>query len=216
MDGHGYLATPTRRPTVLAGVVAVHIVGLGGLLLLAPQVERVVDTILTAKSYPIPDDPKPSPPDRKVVSKTIPEIVPIRPVKPYVDPLLTPDPDQNVRVSSDETPAALGGSSEGSVMIADPPKEPVTIAPVMVGGNAQPPYPADLQRMEIAGRVIVRVLVSADGRPLRIEAVETDHARFFEATQRWGMKHWRFKPATRDGVPIEAWRVMTVRFTLNT
>ena len=37
-----------------------------------------------------------------------------------------------------------------------------------------------------------------------------DHASIAHA-----LAKWRFKPATRGGVPEESWKIMTVRFTLD-
>jgi periplasmic protein TonB len=50
---------------------------------------------------------------------------------------------------------------------------------------------------------------------VRIEMVRTDQDAFFAATREWGMKNWRFKPATRDGAPFQEWRTMTVRFEMD-
>ncbi len=33
--------------------------------------------------------------------------------------------------------------------------------------------------------------------------------------KRRALSKWRFRPATRDGVPVESWREMTVRFTMS-
>jgi len=47
----------------------------------------------------------------------------------------------------------------------------------------------------------------------RTHATATD-AAFFEATRTQALRHWRFQPATRDGIPVESWRTMTVKFKL--
>ncbi|WP_260581590.1 energy transducer TonB [Sphingopyxis sp. PET50] len=60
----------------------------------------------------------------------------------------------------------------------------------------------------------VRVLIGTDGRVKQVELVSTDSPGFFEATKRRALAKWRFKPATRGGVPEESWKEMTVRFEI--
>ena len=79
----------------------------------------------------------------------------------------------------------------------------------------QPPYPPTMQRMGREGRVSVRVLVGADGRVKAVTLISSSDDAFFAATERQALRYWRFKPATRDGVAIESWRTMAVRFEMN-
>jgi periplasmic protein TonB len=62
--------------------------------------------------------------------------------------------------------------------------------------------------------VTLRVLVGVDGRVVRAEQVTATSEEFWRVTLQHALARWRFKPATRDGIPYEAWRTMTVRFTL--
>jgi periplasmic protein TonB len=211
----GYLATTTRRPAVMAGTIAIHVAGLAALLLIAPQVTQYVDPGMEVKHIPLPTDPPLIPKDDKRIIKTAPHddhittkttLVPSK----STDDGFTSDPGPLTGIGS-------GGDVTGIVEFPpiDPPKDPVIVGPRFSGRNAQPPYPPGLQRLEIEGKVTVRVLVGIDGRPVRIEAVQADNDGFFTATRDWGMKHWRFTPATRDGVPFQDWRTMTVRFDMN-
>ncbi len=58
------------------------------------------------------------------------------------------------------------------------------------------------------------MLIGTDGRVKRAERVSAASDAFWAATERRALDKWRFRPATRDGVPVEAWRTMTVRFEL--
>ncbi|RYE01614.1 MAG: TonB family protein, partial [Sphingomonadales bacterium] len=62
--------------------------------------------------------------------------------------------------------------------------------------------------------VSVRVLIGTDGRVKAVEQVSATSTAFFEATKRQALGKWRFKPATRGGVPQESWKTMSVRFEL--
>ncbi len=94
---------------------------------------------------------------------------------------------------------------------------PVRVGPLVDNryvGALQPTYPPSLQRQEIEGAVTVRVLIGQDGRVKKVEALRSSHDEFLEATRKQALAKWRFKPATEDGVPVESWREMTVRFTI--
>ncbi|OHT17736.1 Gram-negative bacterial tonB protein [Sphingomonas haloaromaticamans] len=71
-----------------------------------------------------------------------------------------------------------------------------------------------MARQEIEGVVVVRVLIGADGRVKAVEQVSTTDPAFFEATKRQALRAWRFRPATRDGVAVESWRTMRVKFEM--
>ena len=79
----------------------------------------------------------------------------------------------------------------------------------------QPPYPSDEIRAGNGGRVSVRVLIGVDGRVKDIEKLSAASDSFWDATRRQALSKWRFKPATRDGAPYEAWKTMNVSFVLN-
>ncbi|MGH6695404.1 TonB family protein [Sphingopyxis sp.] len=99
---------------------------------------------------------------------------------------------------------------------ADPPLPQLVFADVdpRFAGSFQPDYPAREQRGGIEGAAKVRVLIGTDGRVKAVELVSTDSPGFFEETKRRAFAKWRFKPATRGGVPEESWKVMTVRFEI--
>jgi periplasmic protein TonB len=214
MHNEGYLASHKRRPGIMAGVVALHIGGLAAVLLLAPTVVKIIDDgMLIADPIEAPKDPPPIP-DTKPKAKSesrIDQPVPRTPPIPR-----TIGETGLIKETQALDGAGMGGGvGEFEFKPIDPPKDPVMIAPQFSGRNAQPPYPPGLQRLEIEGAVTVRVLVGIDGRPERIEVVRTDHDGFFTATRDWAMRNWRFKPATRDGVPYAEWRMMTVTFRMD-
>lgn len=78
----------------------------------------------------------------------------------------------------------------------------------------QPVYPPGLARRGIEGVATVRVLVGADGRVKAVESVRSNEEEFLSATRDQALRKWRFKPATDDGVPVDSWREMTVRFIM--
>jgi periplasmic protein TonB len=81
--------------------------------------------------------------------------------------------------------------------------------------NFQPDYPVGLLQREIEGKVTIKVLVGTDGRVRQASVLSASHADFGRATERKALSEWRFKPATRDGKPVEDWQTLTVRFDIN-
>jgi periplasmic protein TonB len=216
MQTTGFLDAKPRHPGALATVIAIHAVGIGALILFAPTVIKTTTTILEGRQIPLPPVPPGIVKEDPIKIKTKAPPV-IDQVKPYVAPMRT---DEDPGFTRDTGPLTAGGVDEGlgggiDIIEIDPPKDAVIVGPQFTGRNAQPPYPPGMQRMNIEGAVTVRVLVGTDGRPVRIEMVRTDQDAFFAATREWGMKNWRFKPATRDGEPFQEWRTMTVRFEMN-
>lgn len=138
------------------------------------------------------------------------------------------------RLTSQQGPAAEESSVAGGEPAAgDPPAAeapqaalPASILtpPILLGHSAS--YPGDayavavdrslftpeLRLLASEGRVVIRVLVRADGA---VGSVLVDQSSGNPALDRAVVEaaaSWRFQPATRDGVAIDAWAVIPVRF----
>ena len=213
MLSNGYLES-RPRPGAIVAVIAIHAVGIGALLMIAPTVVERFDKPLIGEMIDAPKIPP------EIDDKVTPKIrartaLPVDRPERRVDSKPT---GSETALTNDPGPLAGADDSLGGgidIIDIDPVKDPVIVGPRFVGRNAQPPYPPALQRMNIEGAVTVRVLVGVDGRPLRIEAVKVDQDAFFTATRDWAMRNWRFAPATRDGVAFQEWRTMTVRFEMD-
>ena len=81
-------------------------------------------------------------------------------------------------------------------------------------GDLQPNYPTGMLRLNIEGKVTVRVLVGTDGRVKDVQPLKYTEEDFLKATREQALRKWRFTPATRDGTPVESWREMSVRFEM--
>ena len=109
----------------------------------------------------------------------------------------------------------VGGTVDGGFVT--PVKPPVLVGAQVdprFANSFQPEYPPGERRAEHQGRVTVRVLIGTDGRVKQVERISAASDEFFAATQRRALEKWRFKPATRDGEPFEAWREMSVSFVM--
>lgn len=74
-----------------------------------------------------------------------------------------------------------------------------------------PVYPPQALRARIRGLVVLRVLVSETGTPLRIQVVESAPAGLTEAAVD-AVRRWKFEPARRRGAPVEEWTTVRIPF----
>lgn len=209
MQHGGFLDQRSRNPGGLALVAALHGVALAALILFPPEFVRtkitrmeVYNVLDKAPPPPLPDSP---PPQKVEQAVTQPKI--IGPATPRSDTL-----------ELDRIVDPILPTIKDPVVL--PPATPVQPEPVLttaaIDARApfQPSYPSRLARQDIQGVAVVRVLIGSDGRVKAVEQVSATDPEFYEATRTQALRHWRFKPATRDGVAVESWRTMTVRFEL--
>lgn len=197
----------------------------GGLVAAGMLASPVVQHIIHDRPLPIyvvkptpppPPDPLPKPqPHLQSKSAPQPRIdhpvqqVPTEPKIPYAGP-----PEQPT--------AADPGTSDGPPMeavTAEPPKPaPPVLTPPGIDArymrDFQPLYPPAERRAGRDGLVTLKVLVGIDGRVREAVQLMATSDAFWSVTERQALSRWRFKPATRDGIPVEAWRTMTVRFRM--
>lgn len=100
--------------------------------------------------------------------------------------------------------------------------------PVLLSG-ALPQYPESayyvsieraslvpgLQRAIAEGRVMLRLLLLATGRVSQVTIAQSSGVEALDDAAVKTAQQWRFAPATSDGVPIEAWVVIPIRFVVN-
>lgn len=207
MTNGGFLEAKRSNPLGLTLVVVGHAAALTAIALAPPETFQkitYVKTIVDSIKDEAPPPPPPPMPEPKAQPRSQPnDIEPLVDIGQKTGPIIALDP--------------------GPVRPFDPPVQPPAIPePVLVeakidpaaAGRFQPDYPSELVRAEIEGTVTVRVLIGVDGRVKAVEMVKATNEGFFEPTQKQALRYWRFRPATRDGVAVESWRTMTVRFAL--
>lgn len=77
-----------------------------------------------------------------------------------------------------------------------------------------PPYPQAVRAIGIEGTVEVALTVLRDGGVGWVEVVRAEPRGYFEQAAALGVRQWKFRPATRDGAPIECRMHTRVRFAL--
>ncbi|MDV3458539.1 TonB family protein [Sphingomonas sp. HF-S4] len=215
---HRY-APQQSRAVSFGAAFAINGALIAGLIFAAPEImPKDPPTILTTKNIPITpppeplDEPKPRPLDKRVTPTT--------PLPTVPDPIIPTRSDNVIATTNVEYPPLppLPPAPTGETRIAEPPASlPPLIGAEQDGRYArdfQPGYPSIELRAQRDGVVKIRVLIGTDGRVKAAESVSATSDAFFDATRRQALSKWRFKPATRGGVPQESWKTLTVRFEL--
>jgi protein TonB len=202
------------RVVALAAAIALHLIAL--LLLLVPMAApQLAPTIPKNDRTPIPlikeDVPvTPLPPDR----------VKPKPVETKVEPKPSVAPPTPIEAHPQIVDYGTLPATEGPVVAPSNDIGPVDTSP-MVGSQLQyvtappPPYPGAEQRRGIEGTVMLRILVDVDGRPLEVVVDASSGNRNLDrVASQHVLKHWRFKPAVRDGVTVQAYGLVPITFAL--
>ena len=86
--------------------------------------------------------------------------------------------------------------------------------PVLVSVN-RPEYPPLARRTKVEGTVVLSLLVDENGRVLdvRLERGIQQNVGINEAALTAG-RSAKFRPATKDGVPVKIWYQLTIPFKL--
>lgn len=215
-----YAGRKSLDPGALALALGGTALFLFGLSLTAPNFVNVPDKVLKlidVKADPPPpphDPPKPRPRTIDPQTNPLPRQDPVTVTHPPVEP--APGSFTGTAIDTPPDSGSVVGTGAGTI-----PTPPVHV-PVELGAQLdsryadsfQPDYPFGERQAEHEGRVVVRVLIGVDGRVKAVEQVSAASRSFFEETRKRALAKWRFKPATRDGIPVEAWKEVGVSFHL--
>ena len=215
----------SRNTLIVVGVLAFHVLALWGLQtgLLRRVAEVVVPAELLSEII-APPEPKVEPPPPQ------PRMQP-QPVRQLVTPKTpTAPPAPQPAAIADATPAP---NAPTGVTTPQPPAPPIT-APVAVAPpappappklelpssdadylqNPKPAYPPMSKRLGEQGKVLVHVLIGADGSAQKAEVRQSSgYDRLDQAAVSTVLK-WRYVPGKRGGVAEAMWFNVPINFVL--
>lgn len=208
-------------------VVAIHLVVLYAILQTTPvrqtltaatplMVELIAPPKVVAPPPPPPPPPAPPKPRLEPLKATTPPVprAPTVPLIEFVVPAApAPAPAAPIAVAAAPAPPA---AATASAEVAAPAPAPVTPPSFNASylRNRPPAYPAASRRLAEEGRVVLRVLVSAEGDPERIEVDESSHYDRLDAAAIAAVRTWKFVPAQQAGRAVSAWVRVPLAFTL--
>ncbi|RKF23577.1 energy transducer TonB [Altericroceibacterium spongiae] len=107
---------------------------------------------------------------------------------------------------------------DAPTMAAKSPPAPVPVTPPDFSAaqlnNPGPSYPYLSRKAKEEGVVVLRVLVSAEGRAKSLRIEETSGFDRLDKAALKTVKKWRFVPASQAGNPREAWVLVPITFSL--
>lgn len=174
--------------------------------------------------------PAPEPELVPVIEPPKPEVKPI--VKPKnvvetIKPIKTPT-ERLVEVATEqpvveEAPAA----PVEPVKVAEAPKAPPVVEKVVEEkiepprfgvsylNNPAPDYPQTSRRLGEEGRVLMKVLVSADGSAENVQIEQSSGSERLDNAAVNAVKRWRFIPAKKNNHALSAYVIVPVKFSLD-
>ena len=168
----------------------------------------------TAFVMPTPPPPPPTRKPVKEVPKVAPQPAPPAPMRerelaalaPAAAPAAEPGPPAPATAPQPEKGAAAPAMSfRGLPLLTDPSfREP----------PRKPSYPRRAVDLDQKGTVVVRALVDTDGNPATIEIWESSGFPMLDRAAEQAVRQWRFRPATMNTRPTEAWVQVAVHFNL--
>lgn len=222
----------SRNAAIALAVLLLH----GGLIwglqsgLLRHTVELVVPAEVLAELIE-PPAPKvapapPAPPEPARVKPTpVPAVqkkaVTRAPVQPQAQPLAIADPTPSPNAPTGvATPAPVAPPAPVAAAPAAPPAPPSPPAVQMPSSSAdylqnpKPAYPPLSKRLNEQGKVVVRVLISAEGTPKNAEIRQSSGFDRLDQAALATVLKWRYVPGKRGGVPEDMWFNVPINFVL--
>ncbi|GAB1596320.1 hypothetical protein PAGU2638_19990 [Lysobacter sp. PAGU 2638] len=199
---------------------------MNGLLLLllvapmAPVMRAVTDSTTTIvdpivrRPPPPPPPPIKDPPIRTAIQNTPTPVIhqPTHVVDP--PPLALDDPQPGDTVAQQPTSETLVADN-GNIAPADD-GTPLAGAHLEYASNPAPSYPSSSLRANEQGTVMLEVLVDVDGKPIEVRIARSSGYRALDlAARRQVLANWMFRPAMRNGQPVQAIGMVPVEFHLD-
>lgn len=239
--GPSYAQAPFPRNRLSSNaVIALAVVGLHVSLIWALQsglLVRTAELIVPAEVLaqfiepaspiaPPAPSPPPAPPVRQVTPTPVVQkkAAPQRAVQPKALPLAIADPTPSPNAPAGSLVQDLASTpAPEATQVAAPPAPPSPPAPPAIQlpssnadylQNPKPAYPPLSKRLGEQGKVIMRVLIGADGVPQKAELRQSSgFDRLDQAALNTVLK-WRYVPGKRAGVAEEMWFNVPINFVL--
>lgn len=179
-----------------------------------PEIEVALSSVVAAKAAPPPPKQASSPPPPKAAAhaKPVPTTAPVLASK-EIQPssAVTPAPVQAATPTA--APTAVAAPAAPAVNAAPAP-EPV-VGPRFDAAyldNPKPTYPLFARRNGLEGRVLLRVLVTAEGTAEEVHIAQSSGAAILDKAARDAVLRWRFTPARQGSKAVADWVQVPIVF----
>jgi len=196
----------------------------------APTPQKVVMQALVIMPVALPTKPveplpQPTPPKPVVQPKEqLQPIVQKTPVLPPSEKAITLEKtvmvEKNEPIVEKVSPTPVVNEPPVvSKVEAVPEPEPVVIPPRSDASglnNPNPTYPAMSRRLAEQGKVLLEVLILANGTVGEIKLKQSSGFKRLDDAALQTVKQWRFQPAKRGNQAIDYWYIQPISFSLDT
>jgi protein TonB len=130
------------------------------------------------------------------------------------DRVIAEQPTRTEKPLSDSQAASTLPTQQASRSAPDTGNAAVNHKPRPVAGNPKPHYPLLARNQGIEGRVVVNVLVSAQGTVKTISVGQSSGSRLLDKAALQTVKKWRFHPVLHNGKAVPSSETIPVVFKL--
>ena len=131
-----------------------------------------------------------------------------------LDRVIVEQPTRTEKPLSDSQAASTLPTQQASRSAPDTGNAAVNHKPRPVAGNPKPHYPLLARNQGIEGRVVVNVLVSAQGTVKTISVGQSSGSRLLDNAALQTVKKWRFHPVLHNGKAVPSSETVPVVFKL--
>lgn len=216
-----------RRILIACAVVLLHLAALWALQsgMLRRAVEVVVPAQVLSEFLSEPQRTAPTPPTPSAVTPTPrPQPRPLSPppLQPAPAPVAT-TPLATASTAPAASPAAAPAAPAATAAAVPSPTPAAAAAPARVElpssdaaylNNPKPAYPMMSKRLGEQGKVVVRVLIGADGAPQQAELRTSSGYERLDQAALTTVLRWRYTPGKRGGVAEAMWFNVPINFVL--
>ena len=228
-DRYAAPARVSRNAVIAVSVVLFHVAALwafqSGLARKAIEIIIPAEVIAQIMAPPAPEvePPPPAPPPPPVprpavVKKPTPRPAPVplaaadtTPIAANAPLVAAPDPTPE---PAPPEPAPLASPSPVPVPAPAAPRIELPSSNAAYLNNPAPSYPSISRRMGEQGKVVLRVLISADGVPEKITIQQSSGYDRLDRHAQDTVQRWRFVPGKRNGVAEAMWNLVPINFVL--
>ena len=73
-------------------------------------------------------------------------------------------------------------------------------------------YPPKAKYNKLEGRVVLRCLITTEGKTDKMEVIESDPAGVFDESAKSSLKYWKFRPGVLKGEMVNTWVKIPMNF----
>lgn len=205
------VVAPTTRVARLSGIVMAHI-GIAMLLMFTGVVTRAKILVPVSLSLYVPPAEAVKLPEPKPQRKPDPLPTKVREVE-----LVTPEVPVQTSFTIPAAPVEVAPAPPAPTVVETKPAAPRMQLPSSSADyltNPAPPYPPVSKRLREEGRVLLWVLVSADGRVQKIEIRQSSGYNRLDDIAFETVTRWKFVPGQKNGVAEAMWVEVPITFKL--